>query len=41
MLSMLEAATEQMVVHGDFQAAFDICDRSLQGLCGPEAEDSR
>ncbi|CAB1437142.1 unnamed protein product [Pleuronectes platessa] len=38
---MLEAAAEQMVVHRDFQAAFDTCDRSLQSLCGPEAEDSR
>ncbi|XP_062239109.1 peroxisome assembly protein 26 [Platichthys flesus] len=41
MLNMLEAAAEQMVVHRDFQAAFDTCDRSLQSLCGPEAEDSR
>nr|XP_019947996.1 PREDICTED: peroxisome assembly protein 26 [Paralichthys olivaceus] len=40
MLNMLESAAEQMVVHRDFQAAFDTCDRSLQSLC-VEAEDSR
>ncbi|XP_071383180.1 peroxisome assembly protein 26 [Centroberyx affinis] len=37
-LSLLDAAAEQLMVHRDFQAAFDTCDRGLATL---EQEDSR
>ena len=39
MLNMLDAAAEQMMVHKDFRAAFDTCDRGLQSLSGMESED--
>ncbi|XP_040000037.1 peroxisome assembly protein 26 [Xiphias gladius] len=41
MFSMLESAAEQMMVHKDFQAAFDTCDRGLQSLASTESEDNR
>ncbi|XP_071359078.1 peroxisome assembly protein 26 [Trachinotus anak] len=41
MLNMLDAAAEQMMVHKDFQAAFDTCDRGLQSLASMESEDNR
>uniref|UniRef100_A0A665VRH5 Peroxisomal biogenesis factor 26 n=1 Tax=Echeneis naucrates TaxID=173247 RepID=A0A665VRH5_ECHNA len=41
MANMLDAAAETMMVHKDFQAAFDSCDRGLQSLSGMDTEDSR
>lgn len=41
MLNMLDTAAEQMMVHKDFQAAFDTCDRGLESLGNLEQEDSR
>ncbi|XP_018536472.1 peroxisome assembly protein 26 [Lates calcarifer] len=41
MFNMLEAAAEQMMVHKDFHAAFDTCDRGLRSLASMESEDSR
>ncbi|XP_040886510.1 peroxisome assembly protein 26 [Toxotes jaculatrix] len=41
MFNMLDAAAEQMMVHRDFQAAFDTCDRGLQSLASMESEDNR
>ncbi|KAF3705210.1 Peroxisome assembly protein 26 Peroxin-26 [Channa argus] len=38
---MLDTAAEQMMVHKDFQAAFDTCDRGLESLDNVEQEDSR
>lgn len=39
--SMLDTAAEQMMVHKDFQAAFDTCDRGLESLTSMEPEDNR
>ncbi|KAM9334940.1 peroxisome assembly protein 26 [Symphorus nematophorus] len=41
MCSMLDSAAEQMMVHKDFQAAFDTCDRGLESLSNMEPEDNR
>ncbi|XP_051248234.1 peroxisome assembly protein 26 [Dicentrarchus labrax] len=41
MSSMLDTAAEQMMVHRDFQAALDTCDRGLESLANVEQEDSR
>lgn len=41
MFSMLDSAAEQMMVHKDFQAAFDTCDRGLGSLANMEQEDHR
>ncbi|XP_078098712.1 peroxisome assembly protein 26 isoform X1 [Sander vitreus] len=41
MSSMLDTAAEQMMVHKDFQAAFDTCDRGLHSLANMEQEDNR
>ncbi|XP_029317770.1 peroxisome assembly protein 26 [Cottoperca gobio] len=41
MFSMLDTAAEQMMVHKDFQAAFDTCDRGLESLANMEQEDNR
>ncbi|XP_022604950.1 peroxisome assembly protein 26 isoform X2 [Seriola dumerili] len=41
MFNMLDAAAEQMMVHKDFQAAFDSCDRGLQSLASMDSEDNR
>ncbi|XP_029019036.1 peroxisome assembly protein 26 [Betta splendens] len=41
MFSMLESAAEQMMVHRDFQAAFDTCERGLESLNNMEQEESR
>lgn len=42
MLNMLDTAAEQMMVHRDFQAAFDTCDRGLENLASMEPpEDNR
>lgn len=42
MLNMLDTATEQMMVHRDFQGAFDTCDRGLENLVSMEPpEDNR
>lgn len=41
MFSMLDSAAEQMMVHKDFQAAFDTCDRGLESLANMEQEDNR
>lgn len=38
---MLDAAAEQMMVHRDFQAALDSCDRGLQSLASMDPEDCR
>ncbi|XP_035477186.2 peroxisome assembly protein 26 [Scophthalmus maximus] len=38
---MLDVAAEQMMVHKDFQAAFDTCDRGLQSLGSTEQEDNK
>ncbi|XP_059182038.1 peroxisome assembly protein 26 [Centropristis striata] len=40
-LSMLDSAAEQMMVHRDFQAAFDTCERGLESLDNMEPEDNR
>ena len=40
-LNMLDLAAEQMMVHRDFQAAFDTCDRGLQSFSNMEPEDNR
>ncbi|XP_072233863.1 peroxisome assembly protein 26 isoform X2 [Leuresthes tenuis] len=39
--NMLDLAAEQMMVHRDFQAAFDTCDRGLQSFSSMEPEDNR
>ncbi|XP_044042224.1 peroxisome assembly protein 26 [Siniperca chuatsi] len=39
--SMLDTAAEQMMVHKDFQAAFDTCDRGLESLASMDQEDNR
>ncbi|XP_030005891.1 peroxisome assembly protein 26 [Sphaeramia orbicularis] len=41
MVSMLDTAAEQLMVHRDFQTAFDTCDRALQSLYNVEEEDNR
>lgn len=41
MFSMLDSAAEQMMVHKDFQAAFDTCEKGLEGLAHMEQEDNR
>ncbi|XP_058481584.1 peroxisome assembly protein 26 [Solea solea] len=41
MSTMLDAAAEQMMVHSDFHAAFDTCDRGLQSLSSMNSEDNR
>lgn len=41
MSSMLDTAAEQMMVHKDFQAAFDTCERGLESLANMEQEDNR
>lgn len=41
MLSRLDTAAEQMMVHKDFQAAFDTCDGGLESLDSLEQEDNR
>ncbi|XP_005923638.1 peroxisome assembly protein 26 [Haplochromis burtoni] len=41
MFNTLESAAEQMMVHRDFQAAFDTCLSGLESLAGLEPEDSR
>lgn len=38
---MLDSAAEQMMVHKDFQAVFDTCDRGLESLSNVEQEDIR
>ncbi|XP_070710078.1 peroxisome assembly protein 26 [Pempheris klunzingeri] len=39
--NMLDTAAEQMMVHRDFQAAFDMCSRGLESVASVEQEDSR
>lgn len=41
MFSMLDSAAEQMMVHKDFQAALDTCDRGLENLSSMDQEDNR
>lgn len=41
MLNMLDTAAEQLMVHRDFQTAFDTCDKALQSLYNVEQEDNR
>uniref|UniRef100_A0A3Q0QXK2 Peroxisomal biogenesis factor 26 n=1 Tax=Amphilophus citrinellus TaxID=61819 RepID=A0A3Q0QXK2_AMPCI len=41
MFSTLDSAAEQMMVHRDFQAAFDTCHRGLESLAALDPEDSR
>ncbi|XP_034382010.1 peroxisome assembly protein 26 [Cyclopterus lumpus] len=41
MFSMLDTAAEQMMVHKDFRAAFETCDRGLESFAIMEQEDSR
>lgn len=41
MFNMLDTAAELMMVHKDFQAAFDTCDRGLESIGNLEQEDSR
>ncbi|CAK6950052.1 peroxisome assembly protein 26 [Scomber scombrus] len=41
MFSMLDSAAEQLMVHKDFQAAFDTCNRGLESLASMEQEDNR
>nr|XP_046235325.1 peroxisome assembly protein 26 [Scatophagus argus] len=41
MFSMLDTAAEQMMIHTDFQAAFDTCNKGLESLADMEQEDSR
>ncbi|XP_061815563.1 peroxisome assembly protein 26 isoform X1 [Nerophis lumbriciformis] len=42
MFNMLEKATEQLMLHKDFQAAFQTCDRGLECLAdGGKEEDAR
>ncbi|XP_070785321.1 peroxisome assembly protein 26 isoform X2 [Enoplosus armatus] len=41
MSNMLDTAAEQMMVHRDFQAAFDTCDKCLDTLANMEQEDNR
>ncbi|XP_053200151.1 peroxisome assembly protein 26 [Scomber japonicus] len=41
MFSMLDSAAEQLMVHKDFQAAFDTCNRGLESLATMEQEDNR
>ncbi|KAF7668559.1 hypothetical protein LDENG_00004950 [Lucifuga dentata] len=40
-LSMLDYAAEELMVHRDFHAALDACDRGLESLNSVEQEDSR
>ncbi|KAM9705606.1 peroxisome assembly protein 26 [Menidia menidia] len=40
-LNMLDSAAELMMVHRDFQAALDACDRGLQSLADLDPEDNR
>lgn len=39
--NMLDTAAEQMMIHKDFQAALDTCDRGLESLTSMEPEDNR
>ncbi|XP_041820284.1 peroxisome assembly protein 26 [Chelmon rostratus] len=41
MFSILDSAAEQLMVHRDFQVAFDTCDRGLESLANMDQEDSR
>ncbi|XP_054480838.1 peroxisome assembly protein 26 [Anoplopoma fimbria] len=41
MFSMLDTAAEQMMVHKDFQAAFETCKGGLESLANMEQEDNR
>lgn len=38
---MLDTAAELMMVHRDFQAAFETCDRGLESLSNNEQDDNR
>lgn len=38
---LLDSAAEQLMVHKDFQAAFDTCERGLVSLLNAEQADSR
>ncbi|XP_028256476.1 peroxisome assembly protein 26 [Parambassis ranga] len=40
-INMLDTAAEQMMVHKDFHAVFDTCDRGLESLSSMESEDNR
>lgn len=39
--SMLDTAAEQMMVHKDFPAVLDTCDRGLESLSSMDQEDNR
>ncbi|XP_041833168.1 peroxisome assembly protein 26 [Melanotaenia boesemani] len=39
--NMLDSAAEQMMVHKDFQATFDACEKGLQSLANMDQEDNR
>lgn len=39
--SMLDSAAELMMVHTDFQAAFETCERGLDSLANAEQGDNR
>lgn len=39
--SMLDAAAEQMMIHKDFRAAFDVCDSGLDSLSGLDQQEPR
>ncbi|XP_076577844.1 peroxisome assembly protein 26 [Chaetodon auriga] len=41
MFIMLDSAAEQLMVHKDFQVAFDTCERGLESLANMDQEDSR
>lgn len=41
LFSMLDAAAEQMMIHKDFRAAFDVCDNGLESLSGLDQEEPR
>uniref|UniRef100_A0A3Q3MAY8 Peroxisomal biogenesis factor 26 n=1 Tax=Mastacembelus armatus TaxID=205130 RepID=A0A3Q3MAY8_9TELE len=41
MFNLLDGAAEEMMVHRDFQAAFDTCDRGLESLGDTDQEGSR
>lgn len=41
LFGMLDTAAEQMMVHKDFQAAFDTCDGGLESLACMDQEDHR
>lgn len=38
---MMDAAAEQMMIHKEFRAAFDVCDSGVESISGLDQEEPR